>query len=86
MSTDDTNSLDTTNSPPIMQVETSFDDPTADVILRTSDHVDFRVHRAVLPLASPAFRDMFVLFVNIFEEIKSDGALSLPLNKPSAKN
>ena len=79
MSADDTNSLETTNSLPIMQVETSFDDPTTDVILRTSDHVDFRVHRAVLSLASPAFRDIFALSVNISEEIKSDGALSLPV-------
>ncbi|KAJ6525905.1 hypothetical protein DFH09DRAFT_936424, partial [Mycena vulgaris] len=38
-----------------------FDDPDADVILRSSDDVDFWVHRAVLSLASPVFRTMFTL-------------------------
>ena len=33
--------------------------PQADVILRTSDGVDFRVHKAILSLAtSPVFKDI----------------------------
>ncbi|KAJ7122693.1 hypothetical protein C8R43DRAFT_1032271 [Mycena crocata] len=38
-----------------------FDDPDADVILRSADGVDFRVHRLVLSLASPFFKGMFTL-------------------------
>ena len=36
-----------------------FDEADADVILRSSDHVDFRVHKVILSLASPVFKDMF---------------------------
>ncbi len=35
--------------------------PDGDVILRSSDGVDFRVHTLILSLASPFFRDMFSL-------------------------
>ncbi|KIN96748.1 hypothetical protein M404DRAFT_927412 [Pisolithus tinctorius Marx 270] len=38
-----------------------FDDPNAEVILRSSDNVDFRVFRCNLSLASPVFKDMFTL-------------------------
>lgn len=38
-----------------------FDDPAADVILRTADDFDFYVFKAVLRLSSPFFRDMFSL-------------------------
>jgi len=38
-----------------------FNDPQADLILRTSDHVDFRVHKIILSLASPVFKDIFSL-------------------------
>lgn len=34
-------------------------DPNADIILRASDNVDFRVVRCILAKASQAFRDMF---------------------------
>ncbi|KAJ7580268.1 hypothetical protein C8J56DRAFT_962698 [Mycena floridula] len=36
-----------------------FDDPKADIILRTSDGVDFRVYKLLLSLVSPVFKDMF---------------------------
>ncbi|TFY82479.1 hypothetical protein EWM64_g1533 [Hericium alpestre] len=36
-----------------------FNDSTADVILRSSDNVSFHVHKVILSLASPFFRDMF---------------------------
>ncbi|ETW75375.1 hypothetical protein HETIRDRAFT_242512, partial [Heterobasidion irregulare TC 32-1] len=36
-----------------------FDEDDADVILRSSDHVDFRVHKIILSLASPVFKEMF---------------------------
>ncbi|KAH8093110.1 hypothetical protein BXZ70DRAFT_993044, partial [Cristinia sonorae] len=38
-----------------------FDDKNADVILRTSDNVDFYVYKVVLGLASPLFKDTFSL-------------------------
>jgi len=38
-----------------------FDDHRADLILRTSDDVDFRVHKIILSLASPFFNDMLSL-------------------------
>lgn len=38
-----------------------FDDPNADVILRSSDNVDFYVFKFLLSLMSPVFRDMFIL-------------------------
>ncbi|KZV63509.1 hypothetical protein PENSPDRAFT_208488 [Peniophora sp. CONT] len=38
-----------------------FDAPDADMILRSSDNVDFRFYRLVLKLASPIFADMFSL-------------------------
>jgi BTB/POZ domain len=38
-----------------------FDDPDADIILRSSDQVDFHVYRVILSKASPVFKDMFSL-------------------------
>ncbi|CDO70331.1 hypothetical protein BN946_scf184843.g20 [Trametes cinnabarina] len=38
-----------------------FDKPSADIILRTSDRIDFRVHSQVLTLASPFFETMLSL-------------------------
>jgi hypothetical protein len=38
-----------------------FDDPDADVILRSSDNTDFRVFKSFLSYASPFFKSMFAL-------------------------
>ncbi|KAH8110197.1 hypothetical protein DFH11DRAFT_1730529 [Phellopilus nigrolimitatus] len=38
-----------------------FDDPQADLILRSSDLIDFRVMKCILALASPIFKVMFSL-------------------------
>jgi BTB/POZ domain len=38
-----------------------FDDIDADVILRSSDQVDFHVYKIILSKASPLFKDMFTL-------------------------
>ncbi|THH09849.1 hypothetical protein EW146_g8561 [Bondarzewia mesenterica] len=38
-----------------------FDEPGADIILQSSDGIDFRVYRYILSLASPFFKDMFSL-------------------------
>ena len=39
----------------------SFDAEDADLILRSADSTEFRVHRCILSIASPVFRDMFAL-------------------------
>ncbi|KAF9811479.1 hypothetical protein IEO21_06595 [Rhodonia placenta] len=41
--------------------EGPFNEPDADVVLRTSDMVDFYVHVVILRIASPFFKDMFSL-------------------------
>ncbi len=38
-----------------------FDDTDADIILRSSDRVDFMVYKVILSKASPVFKDMFSL-------------------------
>ena len=47
------------SSPQARKAASPFDKPSADVILRTSDFVDFYVHKVVLSLASAFFEDMF---------------------------
>lgn len=43
-------------APPV--AEEPFDDPAADLIVRTLDNVDFRLFKSILVIASPVFRDM----------------------------
>jgi BTB/POZ domain len=38
-----------------------FDVPDANLIIRSSDHVDFRVHKPALALSSPFFKDLLSL-------------------------
>jgi BTB/POZ domain len=45
--------------PPEALAEAPFDDARADLILRSSDSVHFRVFKIILSLASPIFADMF---------------------------
>ncbi|KAJ6592773.1 hypothetical protein B0H19DRAFT_1245599 [Mycena capillaripes] len=42
-------------------VRSPFDNASADLILRSSDGIDFHVHRLVLSLASSVFTDMFTV-------------------------
>jgi hypothetical protein len=42
-------------------VHPSFDYDDADVTLRSSDKVDFHVHKIILSLSSPFFKSMFLL-------------------------
>ncbi|KDQ61494.1 hypothetical protein JAAARDRAFT_150224 [Jaapia argillacea MUCL 33604] len=44
-----------------LDAPTPFNDVGADVILRTSDNIDFRTFKSILSLASPFFRSMFNL-------------------------
>src|SRR5258708_12587226 len=43
------------------ETSSSFSFPDGDVVLRSADGVDFRVHTTFLSIASPFFRDMFSL-------------------------
>ncbi|TFY77684.1 hypothetical protein EWM64_g6328 [Hericium alpestre] len=60
-----TDSADTPSPPSSVReprvADEPFNDTTADVILRTSDKVDFYVYKNILSLASPFFKDMFCL-------------------------
>ncbi|KAJ7230021.1 hypothetical protein GGX14DRAFT_343617 [Mycena pura] len=47
--------------PQYQQAQPPFDADDADIILRTSDEVDFHVHKVVLSLASRFFKSMFQL-------------------------
>jgi hypothetical protein len=38
-----------------------FGVPDANLIIRSSDHVDFRIHKPVLAVSSPLFRDLLSL-------------------------
>ncbi|KAK7023344.1 BTB domain-containing protein [Favolaschia claudopus] len=56
--------MSTSSNPPaspsgVVAFGPPFDSIDADVIFRTSDGVDFRLHKTVLSLASPLLRDMF---------------------------
>ncbi|KAH9834736.1 uncharacterized protein C8Q71DRAFT_121602 [Rhodofomes roseus] len=46
---------------PATDAPAPFNKPTADLILRSSDGVRFRVRKAILAEASPIFEDMFTL-------------------------
>jgi hypothetical protein len=48
-------------SPAITDADAPLNHSKADVILRSTDNVDFRVFKSILSLASPIFDDMFAL-------------------------
>ncbi|OBZ66359.1 hypothetical protein A0H81_13587 [Grifola frondosa] len=49
-------------NPKALAIATSpFDDREADIVIRSSDQVEFYVHKIILSVASPVFRDMFAL-------------------------
>ncbi|KZT68314.1 hypothetical protein DAEQUDRAFT_766485 [Daedalea quercina L-15889] len=52
---------DTLRQKPTRDAPPPFNKRTADVILRSSDHVDFRVRQSILAEASPFFESMFSL-------------------------
>ncbi|TCD61713.1 hypothetical protein EIP91_008022 [Steccherinum ochraceum] len=52
---------------------TPFDNPAADIIVRSSDNVDFRCLKAILGEASSVFKDMFSLPSNPSHADQHDG-------------
>jgi hypothetical protein len=65
---------DTTTSPP-----ETFDVSDANLIIQSSDLVDFRVHKTVLAMASPFFRDL----LSSPQPFDSDSVDGLPVIKLS---
>ncbi|KAI0339872.1 hypothetical protein BDW22DRAFT_550945 [Trametopsis cervina] len=76
-----------------------FNDNDADVIIRTSDNVDFRVHKLILKRASSVFDDMFNVPTTVHAEeiqtvvVTEDGStltklfqLCYPMSGPSFDN
>ncbi|KAF8150086.1 hypothetical protein B0H34DRAFT_732383 [Crassisporium funariophilum] len=54
---------ETTPDGPIFSTAASpFDDPKADLILRSSDGVHYYIHKLLLSLVSPVFDDMFTIY------------------------
>ncbi|PCH36295.1 hypothetical protein WOLCODRAFT_108515 [Wolfiporia cocos MD-104 SS10] len=53
--------MSTVNGTPAKPAPSPFDRTDADVVIRTCDNTDFRVHRIILSLASPFFQSMFSL-------------------------
>src|SRR5260370_23068338 len=49
------------DNPPPYPCSSPFSFPDGDIILRSADGIDLRVHISLLSLASPFFRDMFNL-------------------------
>ncbi|KAH9893451.1 hypothetical protein C8Q73DRAFT_533717 [Cubamyces lactineus] len=58
---DDSQLLSTPSLGQPVEASAPFNQSSADIILRTSDHVLFRVHSQILAQASPLFADMFEL-------------------------
>jgi len=56
-----------------------FDDTRADIILRSSDNVDFRVYQIILSLISPVFADRFVAAQSAFRDQKKSAGDALPI-------
>ncbi|KAF7968706.1 hypothetical protein HWV62_29666 [Athelia sp. TMB] len=52
---------DIADTPPVTDAGAPFDHAAADVILRSSDNVDFRVFKLFLSFGSPFFEDLFSL-------------------------
>jgi hypothetical protein len=67
----------TSQESPETLVKAPFDHERADLILRTSDRVDFRVFKIILSLASPFFAGMFDFPQPTSESEKKNGGLQV---------
>lgn len=61
MADSDAHSTGPDDDPPVEQAISPFDNPNADLIIRTSDLVEFHVFTVILKEASPVFADMLSL-------------------------
>lgn len=73
---------------PVTDAAAPFDDPKADVILRSSDNVDFRCYKVLLSLASTFFDGMFSLpqpnGPGMVGDAMKDGLHVVPVEEPAA--
>ena len=44
-----------------MSIRSPFDDPDADIVIRSAEGISFRLYKVILSKASSVFRDMFTL-------------------------
>ena len=44
-----------------MPIRSPFDDPDADIVIRSAEGISFRLYKVILSKASSVFRDMFTL-------------------------
>ncbi|KAJ7635124.1 hypothetical protein FB45DRAFT_1026018 [Roridomyces roridus] len=58
-------------------------EPPSDIILRSSDAIDFHCHKNILAHVSPFFADMFAA-VSGNQDIQKDGKAVIPLVEPSS--
>ncbi|KZP19337.1 hypothetical protein FIBSPDRAFT_564652 [Athelia psychrophila] len=74
---------ESTDNPSFTEAASPFDDPKADVILRSSDNVDFRCYKILLSLTSTFFERMFSLPQAIMEDgiLMKDGLQIVPMEE-----
>ena len=67
---------------PLPSVPLFLDVPEASIILRSSDQVNFRVHKSVLAMSSPFFKDLLSLPQPLAPDAEIDGlpVIELPEN------
>ncbi|KAL6300880.1 hypothetical protein BKA93DRAFT_501364 [Sparassis latifolia] len=68
-------------APPIW-AQPPFDNLSANIILRSSDNIDFCVHSVILSEASPFFKDMFSLQQPIVDRTKSNNTVEYRDGRP----
>lgn len=76
---------DVSSAVPGAEASWPFDNPNAEVILRSSDNVHFRVFKGNLALASPVFKDMFTLGASVHGE-RPLNPYSLPISPLRNRN
>ncbi|KAF7966148.1 hypothetical protein HWV62_39926 [Athelia sp. TMB] len=64
-----------TKTTPVTEADSPFDDADADVVLRSSDNVDFKVFRLFLSFGSPFFKDLFSLPQSVGNNSETRGGL-----------
>jgi hypothetical protein len=69
----------------IKKADPPFDDPAADVILRSSDNVDFYVFKSLLEYSSSVFKDMFCVAQGNPEKRELKDGLQVILTDDSAE-
>ncbi|EEB95165.1 hypothetical protein MPER_05910, partial [Moniliophthora perniciosa FA553] len=72
------------NTPSASSLNSTFNDPKADVILRTSDGVDFMMYKTLLSLSSSFFDGMFSLPQPESVNTNQNGLPIVPIPESSA--